>query len=576
MRIKRIKALTSFRGLHAEYELEFNQRGFSSEGIDPICFVGLNGSGKSNVLEVLAEVFYYLEMYHKADRNDSKKFDSFKTPFGFEIDYMLPFQTYAGARPEWSALIDHWGNAKANPTIRVIKLPDEFPEIQVIFSDKTLHLDKGNQESAILPSRIIAYSSGMNELLSNPFIKIDFQYFDELQQKSKDSANSSLAMNRMFFLNYGSNKLITLSNFLFDADDFNMSEFKPGVKAEDFGGINLSHIKQETGIEDLSYFSINMFLEKDRLAENQRQKDEQNDKGLPPELNIALDRLIRCSTFHTESFRQTKRNNIWLTKLYFWVNKDTKTAFRNEFGTAYELYRHLYFLQLLNCGLISQTTRDKVAQAKAGDFENLSAIIPRYEKEKLFFDVGEITFLKHGKRKVGYRQLSDGEHQLLQVIGSLLLMDTDGTLFLYDEPETHFNPDWRSKFVQLASQSINKNRQQELVLTTHSPYIVSDCRRENVYIFSRQTDGKVSEATPAPVKTFGTSVSILANKIFSKEESISDKSLARINEIKSLPLNTLDDIQAAKEASRELGESVEKVLLFRELILREEELKNNA
>jgi hypothetical protein len=52
--------------------------------------------------------------------------------------------------------------------------------------------------------------------------------------------------------------------------------------------------------------------------------------------------------------------------------------------------------------------------------------------------------------------------------------------------------------------------------------------------------------------------------------------LAKIEEIKQMPMGSTDQILAAKEASRILGESPEKVLLFRELILKEDELNKNA
>ena len=71
---------------------------------------------------------------------------------------------------------------------------------------------------------------------------------------------------------------------------------------------------------------------------------------------------------------------------------------------------------------------------------------------------------------------------------------------------SHFNPDWRSKFVHIANESIDKERDQEIILTTHSPYIVSDCRRECVYIFQRNPDGTVSQPKSPDINTFGTSI----------------------------------------------------------------------
>ncbi len=109
----------------------------------------------------------------------------------------------------------------------------------------------------------------------------------------------------------------------------------------------------------------------------------------------------------------------------------------------------------------------------------------------------------------------------------------------------------------------------DLLITSHSPFIVSDCKREKVFVF----EGKA--VTNPKVNTFGTSVNIITEEVFKKKESISDLPIKEIADIKALPLNTLQNIQDAKNASRILGESVEKVLLFRELLLKEKELRDN-
>lgn len=150
-------------------------------------------------------------------------------------------------------------------------------------------------------------------------------------------------------------------------------------------------------------------------------------------------------------------------------------------------------------------------------------------------------------------------------------MDTEGTLFILDEPETHLNPEWRSKFVTLLNQSVKGNsREQDIILTSHSPFIISDCKKHRVFIFK-----KGENPFNPKINTFGTSVGILTDEIFGKKETISDFSIKEIERIKNMPLESLQDIQNAKEASRVVGESAEKVLLFRQLILRENELKKD-
>ncbi|MBK6363984.1 MAG: hypothetical protein IPF52_10990 [Saprospiraceae bacterium] len=54
-----------FRSLPAGFKIEFHSlddKGIKAmESFSPFCFAGLNGSGKSNVLEALAAIFYHLE-----------------------------------------------------------------------------------------------------------------------------------------------------------------------------------------------------------------------------------------------------------------------------------------------------------------------------------------------------------------------------------------------------------------------------------------------------------------------------------------------------------------------------------
>ena len=564
---------SEFRGLPSGYKIQFNQAKdgdgdqVNDAGMEPTCLVGLNGSGKSNILEVLAEVFYYLETYHRADKNKKSGLSAFKTNFGFQVKYILPRNVILSRVGATDDLKIALGNSNEDPLITICKRNNEYPDIFLEISSGKFNFGD-NRDVDVLPELIIGYSSGMNELLSNPFIKIDFQYFEDLKEKTNEALDAKLDMNRLFFMDYDSNKYITVSNFLFDADDFDMSIYQDKkAKAVDFGGINLKYLKKETCIDDLVYFTVSLKLEKLNSDESEY---------LPSELNLALDKFKTCSTFCEESEKVVGKNLVKEIQYDYWVNKATKEAFRDQFSTAYELFRSFYFLQLLNKRLVGVNTRKRISNSKSGDIENLSDELPKFEKEKLAFSLHSIKLLKKSGNQIEYRKLSDGEHQLLQVVGNLLLMDTDGVLFLYDEPETHFNPGWRSKFVQLVSKSIDKTRQQELILTTHSPFIVSDCKKENVFMFSRDKNGKVKPPETPDIKTFGTAVSILTDKIFKKEESISDKSLSVIEDIRSMPLTTIDEIQAAKEASRVLGESVEKVMLFRELILKEEELTKNA
>lgn len=71
------------------------------------------------------------------------------------------------------------------------------------------------------------------------------------------------------------------------------------------------------------------------------------------------------------------------------------------------------------------------------------------EKEQIFhFDLFKLNKEKSNDRMF-LKAFSDGEHQFLHIMGICLVLKDKNTLLLLDEPETHFNPEWRSKFVSL-------------------------------------------------------------------------------------------------------------------------------
>ena len=92
------------------------------------------------------------------------------------------------------------------------------------------------------------------------------------------------------------------------------------------------------------------------------------------------------------------------------------------------------------------------------------------------------------------REFSDGEHQFIHTIGISIMLKSKRTLLLLDEPETHFNPGWRAKFIKVLNDSIQSgganNFLKDVILTSHSPFVISDCLPNNVIFFKRNKKTK--------------------------------------------------------------------------------------
>lgn len=540
MKLIRLKLLSDFRGLKNGFTIVFNKvdRVETTDSIEPICFIGLNGSGKSNILEALSEIFYYLENYSKAGTKEKK---DFKTSFAFEIEYILPQNTYN------KKLSSNQKPANSDVHIQIVKKAKEYPQAIALSIDSKITYSEPDELLSFLPSYIIGYSSGMNELISNPYIKMDFKYLQEFSKLASESSIGSLDVNRLFFMDYDLNKLITICNFLFD-EKVDNSEL--GVK-------NVRPLKEKIGIKDLYSFTIELRL----------RKEDKKPIELPSQLNLAVDKLKQCATLTYKNEGETAKFGKYIEYTFsYWVNRETKKAFKHHFGSAYKLFNDLYFLRLLNNYLVGGDTQGKVLKAGLGS--NISAMLPKYEANKRPFYISDLSFRKKGVNKpIYYNQLSDGEHQFLHVIGALILLDNEGALFLLDEPETHFNPEWRSWFVSILNEcmkSYNTQRKQEIILTTHSPFIVSDCKKDKVFIFEKKgNDNRVKPPKNPNFETYGTSIEMIYWNIFGKHETISKMALDDLYKIKEKIINKQISKKDAASALLKFGSSMERMQIVK-------------
>lgn len=105
---------------------------------------------------------------------------------------------------------------------------------------------------------------------------------------------------------------------------------------------------------------------------------------------------------------------------------------------------------------------------------------------ELIEDVRIRVRLKKNDGSVTFRELSEGEQQLLTVLGLLRFTAEDESLFLLDEPDTHLNPRWSVDYIAYLKQFIASGTRQEetshILLTTHNPLAIAELDRGQVQI----------------------------------------------------------------------------------------------
>jgi ABC-type multidrug transport system ATPase subunit len=100
--------------------------------------------------------------------------------------------------------------------------------------------------------------------------------------------------------------------------------------------------------------------------------------------------------------------------------------------------------------------------------------------------------LKKNDSSVTFRELSEGEQQLLTVLGLLRFTSEDESLFLLDEPDTHLNPRWSVDYIDYLNQFVTSGSGNEssshIVLTTHNPIAIAELKKQQVQILLRDKE----------------------------------------------------------------------------------------
>jgi hypothetical protein len=152
--------------------------------------------------------------------------------------------------------------------------------------------------------------------------------------------------------------------------------------------------------------------------------------------------------------------------------------------------------------------------------------------------------------QINFTQLSEGELQMLTVLGLMRITSEDHCLFLLDEPDTHLNPIWKLRYFD-DIESVLKPREEVLVqgasqciITTHDPMMISSLKREQVRILRKQDD-KIIVDTP-DVNPQGMGITgLLKSDLFGLSSTLDSETERRLN--RRNYLYALDDKRNAEE-----------------------------
>lgn len=483
--------IDGYKGLK-RLKLQFKEQ----TGVVPVDFlIGCNGSGKSSVLEAVGLIF-------------TRIMQNELPGFIFELKYRMPDGTGIYVKPQKKGFCDASGRRrklyveleKNGKTQQLYSIPDEY-----------------------LPDRIISYCSGANSSMEDILIR------SPRASLASDLYDLSLAM------------------------DVENGEGPVSGKEEHPGESSVA--RGEAAEEILSFY--------ERLDVNPRVLflDAVTSKFILPALFAVMpfnmhddhisEKALRYATLRKKLL---KRLNIRLIPAAFSLRIDDTRLEEAADRPQMSILRRLLSQDvkgkaLSNC-VIHRTSTDRLEEdgSLAGEtaavflFESWEA-----EGEKVFYHpmlqryfdgspfalistlltawregvIREIHFsYRNGDERGLYEMedLSDGELMWLARIGLILMAQNhcgENTLFLYDEPDVHFNDDWSRDFVRFvyAMCSMDGTSGNEFLVATHSDLILTDAMRSQIHLFENPT-GSRTEVKELEISTFAAGRDSISKQVF--------------------------------------------------------------
>jgi predicted ATPase len=485
MRLRRLK-LKAFRNLR-DVELDFaaevpdSSKPDSFREVQTHAIIGQNGSGKSNLIEALVTIFRDLDL------NNTSTLD-------YELEYDIRGRNVVleGARGR-----------------RAVALVDGVAITTAAFVERAKEL---------LPAHVFAYYSGKNERIEQLFRRHEQRYSKRMDLADQEVVPARLLdsfsgeeaqkevieaaklrreqllrasgedlLRRLFYCRGGHTQLVLLAGFLASDPVF------------------------EQILRDLNIESLESALFVLKRPYTLRDLDEADVQDGDPRFWFArgtfvselLDKLwdhavapITESVWKQTDFRGRREKQ---ERLYLFVPDQQKLrALGDEVGTPAHFFRYAeaaYLADLIEEVRISVQHKDSDGQIQAG-------------------------------------QLSEGELQLLTVLGLMRITHQDECLFLLDEPDTHLNPLWKLRYFETLEKVIHgegaKGGASQILITTHDPMMVGSLRREQVHILTK-TEAGTTVALPDqdPV---GMGVSgLLKSDLFGLRSTVDAETMRRID-----------------------------------------------
>lgn len=115
---------------------------------------------------------------------------------------------------------------------------------------------------------------------------------------------------------------------------------------------------------------------------------------------------------------------------------------------------------------------------------NAVAILEFFETLHDLYDAKYETFVTMGDRAVKSEDMSEGQRQLIKVLGMLGICKREDCLILMDEPDAHMNPKWKYGLKNIMDECLKEATNAQAIVATHDPLVINGVPKEFIRIFA--------------------------------------------------------------------------------------------